>query len=64
MRYLSTYQHYIINENSKNDPIPEITQGGKLGIVLIGAPGIGKSTFAKNYIIHNIFNCYSFIHLE
>ena len=52
MRYLSTYQHYIVNENSKNDPIPEINQVGKLGIVLIGAPGIGKSTFAKNYIIH------------
>lgn len=52
MKYLSTYQHYIVNENSKNDPIPEITQGGKLGIVLIGAPGIGKSTFAKNYITH------------
>jgi predicted kinase len=52
MKYLSTYQHYIVNENSKNDPIPEITQGGKLGIILIGAPGIGKSTFAKNYITH------------
>jgi predicted kinase len=52
MRYLNTYQHYIVNENSKNDPIPEINQGGKLGIVLIGAPGIGKSTFAKNYITH------------
>lgn len=52
MKYLSTYQHYIVNENSKNDAIPEITQGGKLGIVLIGAPGIGKSTFAKNYITH------------
>ncbi len=52
IRYLNTYQHYIVNENSKNDPIPEINQGGKLGIVLIGAPGIGKSTFAKNYITH------------
>lgn len=52
MRYLNTYQHYIVNENSKNDPLPEITQGGKLGIILIGAPGIGKSTFARNYITH------------
>jgi predicted kinase len=52
MKYLSTYQHYIVNENSKNDLIPEITQGDKLGIILIGAPGIGKSTFAKNYITH------------
>jgi predicted kinase len=52
MKYLSTYQHYIVNENSKNDPIPEITQEGKLAIILIGAPGIGKSTFARNYITH------------
>jgi intein/homing endonuclease/predicted kinase len=42
MRYLSTYQHYIVNENSKNDAIKEITQEGKLGIILIGSPGIGK----------------------
>ena len=34
MKYLSTYQHYIVNENSKNDLIPEITQGDKLGIIL------------------------------
>jgi predicted kinase len=52
MKYLSTYQHYIVNENSKNDAIKEITQGGKLGIILIGSPGIGKSTFAKNFITH------------
>jgi len=52
MIYLNSYDKFIILENSKNDPIPEITQGGKLGIVLIGAPGIGKSTFAKNYITH------------
>ena len=52
MIYLNSYNKFIILENSKNDPIPEITQGGKLGIILIGAPGIGKSTFAKNYITH------------
>lgn len=52
MIYLNSYNKFIILENSKNDPIPEINQGGKLGIVLIGAPGIGKSTFAKNYITH------------
>lgn len=53
MKYLNRYSEFnVILENSKNDPIPEITQGGKLGIVLIGAPGIGKSTFAKNYISH------------
>jgi predicted kinase len=52
MKYLNSYKDYIITENSKNDPLPEITQVGKLGIILIGAPGIGKSTFAKNYITH------------
>lgn len=52
MIYLNSYNKFIILENSKNDPIPEINQVGKLGIVLIGAPGIGKSTFAKNYISH------------
>ncbi len=53
MKYLDSYKNFnIILEFSKNDPIPEITQGGKLGILLIGAPGIGKSTFAKNYITH------------
>lgn len=52
MIYLNSYNKFIILENSKNDPIPEINQVGKLGIVLIGAPGIGKSTFAKNYITH------------
>ena len=52
MKYLSKYKDYMITEHSKNDPIPEITQGGKLAIVLLGPPGIGKSTFAKNYITH------------
>ena len=53
MKYLNRYTDFnIVLEHSKNDPLPEITQGGKLGIVLIGAPGIGKSTFAKNFITH------------
>jgi len=53
MKYLNRYSEFnVILENSKNDAIPEITQGGKLGIILIGAPGIGKSTFAKNFITH------------
>lgn len=42
---------YNINEHSKNDPIPEITRTNKLCIILLGVPGIGKSTFAKNYIL-------------
>jgi len=39
-------------ENSKNDPIPEITRFDKLGIILLGVPGIGKSTFIKNHILN------------
>ena len=38
-------------EYSKNAPIPELHQKEKLGIILLGLPGSGKSTFAKNVII-------------
>ena len=42
-----------INEWSKNDPIPEITNNnGRLAIVLMGTPGVGKSFFTQNYIQH------------
>lgn len=40
--------HQFINE-SKNDPIPELNQD-KIGIVLMGTPGLGKTHFNKNYI--------------
>lgn len=42
----------IFEEFSKNDPIPEINISKKLGIILLGPPGIGKSTFANNFILH------------
>lgn len=42
----------IFEEFSKNDPIPEITTSKKLAIILLGPPGIGKSTFASNFITH------------
>lgn len=42
----------IFEEFSKNDPIPEITTSKKLAIILLGQPGIGKSTFASNFITH------------
>lgn len=42
----------IFEEFSKNDPIPEITTSKKLAIILLGQAGIGKSTFANNFIIH------------
>jgi len=42
---------YSLNEYSKNDPIPEINSKDRLGIILLGAPGIGKSTFINNNIL-------------
>lgn len=52
MNYLNTYKDFeIILDHSKNDPIPEINRmREKLGIVLLGLPGSGKSTFAKSFI--------------
>lgn len=41
----------IFNENSKNDPIAEIYYKEKVGIILLGIPGSGKSTFAKDSIL-------------
>ena len=52
MKYLNKYTNYIA-ENSKNDPIPEVTMNnGKLAIILMGTPGVGKSYFTQNYIQH------------
>jgi predicted kinase len=48
MKHLNNY--FSFNENSKNDAIPEIGRSKKLAIILLGAPGVGKSTFASNYI--------------
>lgn len=57
MKFINNFKGYskITEEISKNDPIPEITRMDKnLGIILLGTPGSGKSTFAKNYIYpHN-----------
>jgi predicted kinase len=53
MKYLKVFGEYTINEEwSKNDPIPELNSKEKLGIILLGPPAVGKSTFATNYIIH------------
>lgn len=42
---------YKINEEwSKNFPIQELKEKEKLGIVLLGTPGAGKSTFIKSVI--------------
>jgi predicted kinase len=51
MRFIKEYNQFILEEVSKNEPIPELigTDRG-LAIFLIGAPGIGKSYFVKNHI--------------
>jgi predicted ABC-type ATPase len=55
MKVINNFNSFVNEEHSKNDPIPEINrQQDKLGIVLLGLPGSGKSTFAKKFIIpHN-----------
>jgi len=51
MRVINNFEGFINEEWSKNDPIPDIRQKEKLGIVLLGIPGSGKSTFANNNIL-------------
>jgi predicted ABC-type ATPase len=47
-----SFSEFIFEEFSKNDPIPEISKSKtKLGIVLLGLPGAGKSTFINNFIL-------------
>ena len=55
MKVINNFGNFINEEYSKNDPIPEINRmKEKLGIVLLGLPGSGKSTFAKRFIVpHN-----------
>ena len=51
MRFIKEYNQFILEEVSKNEPIPEIIGMDRgLAIFLIGAPGIGKSYFVKNHI--------------
>lgn len=56
MRFVHKFNNFINEEWSKNDPIPELTREEKLGIILLGTPGIGKSTFIKEYIHPRNFN--------
>lgn len=47
-----SFSEFILEEFSKNDPIPEISRfKKKLGIILVGLPGAGKSTFIKSFIL-------------
>lgn len=62
MKHLNNWREfYIINEEwSKNQPIQELNQKEKLGIILLGTPGAGKSTFVKNVIQRVNMNIKSF----
>lgn len=56
---IKKFDNFINEEVSKNDPIPELSRDkSKLGIILLGTPGSGKSTFAKKFI-HNTSKTFS-----
>ncbi len=51
MKYLKDFFSFLNEEWSKNETIPEILDAKRnTAIFVIGAPGIGKSYFVKNYI--------------
>ena len=47
---ISKFHQFISEEVSKNNPIPEIDSINKLCIIMMGPPGIGKSTFIEKEI--------------
>jgi len=44
------FEDFIFEEYNATDPIIELKDMSKLGIILLGVPGAGKSTFAKHHI--------------
>lgn len=49
---IKKFIEYVNEEVSKNDPIPEINRiKDGIGIILLGSPGSGKSTFINNFIL-------------
>jgi predicted ABC-type ATPase len=50
MRNIFNFDMFFVNEVSKNTPIPELFNNEKMGIILLGIPGSGKSTFARNFV--------------
>lgn len=53
MKYINDFYEFSILEHSKNDPIPEINLSKKLGIILLGTPGVGKCLEYKTPILIN-----------
>jgi predicted ABC-type ATPase len=61
MKRFNYLKSFKINEEiSKNEPILEVYEKNKLGIILLGIPGSGKSTFIKNEISNKNRNFKSF----
>lgn len=51
MKFIKEYNQFVLEEVSKNEPIPEIIGVEKgLAIFVIGQPAIGKSYFIDNHI--------------
>jgi predicted ABC-type ATPase len=48
------FYEFLFEEYNATEPIPELEESGKLGIILLGLPGAGKSTFAKHHIHRNM----------
>lgn len=52
IRFIIREELVNLYENSKNEPIPELRHlNKKLCILMLGTPGIGKSTYVKNHIL-------------
>lgn len=60
MYNIFNFNSFLKEEYSKNSPIPELFEKDKLGIILLGLPGSGKSTFARNVISKYQSNIKSF----
>jgi len=62
MNHIKLFEDFnkINEENSKNDPLPELRLKNKLGIILLGQAGAGKSYFAEKFIIPRNSNIKTF----
>lgn len=51
MGIIKLFEQFLIQERSKNDPIPEVYMDKKLAIFLVGAPASGKSFYLDEEIL-------------